>query len=453
LSPRAEEVIRRVKDRLRPSPEERRAADDAASRILGAASRALRELGIDGEARLGGSYAHGTWLAGHADVDLFLLLAPGADLEAEGLRAAARVLELAGASRVERRYAEHPYLSGELGGVRVEVVPCYRVRRGEWRSAADRSPYHTEYLLSRLTDDLRDEVRAAKAFMIAQGVYGAEIKVRGFSGYLVEVLTLKYGSLLGLMRAATAWRPGEVIWVEPPQGEAPPRGASTIVVPDPVDPRRNLGAALSPWSLGRFVLASEMFLEDPREEMFESPAEPGSPLSLEEVASGALSIVIERPEGPEDVLWGEIWRTMRGFAGYLRSRGFAVLASSAGEDDRTIAISFLLESLECCRWRLRRGPHVLMADARRSFLEGAGTRGPIWTGDDGHLYSVALAGARRASEEVRRALADPVRVAGASRGLEGPLRSARVLEGEEVLRAGESVRRSISALASGRPLA
>ncbi|MGC8970095.1 MAG: CCA tRNA nucleotidyltransferase, partial [Conexivisphaera sp.] len=320
---RAEEVVEEVKARLRPSPEERRRADGVAARALEAASRALADLGLRGEARLGGSYAHDTWLAGHADVDVFLLLEPGTDLEAEGLRAAERALELAGAGRVERRYAEHPYMSGEVEGIRVEVVPCYRVPRGSWMSAADRSPYHTEYLLGRLNDPLRDEIRATKAFMRAQGIYGAEIKVRGFSGYLVEVLTLSYGNLVGLMRAAASWRPGEVVSPEPLQADvaAIHRGA-LLVVPDPVDQRRNLGAAVSAWSLGRFVVASEMFLEEPDTKFFEEPIEAGSPLGLEDVARDSLAVVIRKPEKPEDILWGEVWRTMRGLAGYLRSRGF-----------------------------------------------------------------------------------------------------------------------------------
>ncbi|MGC9116797.1 MAG: CCA tRNA nucleotidyltransferase [Conexivisphaera sp.] len=450
---RAEEVVEEVKARLRPSPEERRRADGVAARALEAASRALADLGLRGEARLGGSYAHDTWLAGHADVDVFLLLEPGTDLEAEGLRAAERALELAGAGRVERRYAEHPYMSGEVEGIRVEVVPCYRVPRGSWMSAADRSPYHTEYLLGRLNDPLRDEIRATKAFMRAQGIYGAEIKVRGFSGYLVEVLTLSYGNLVGLMRAAASWRPGEVVSPEPLQAEvaAIHRGA-LLVVPDPVDQRRNLGAAVSAWSLGRFVVASEMFLEEPDTKFFEEPIEAGSPLGLEDVARDSLAVVIRKPEKPEDILWGEVWRTMRGLAGYLRSRGFEVLASAAGEDDDSVAMAFLLDSLECCRHVLRRGPHVLMAGARRRFLESSRGRGPVWTGEDGYLYSVRSSGGRIAREELRRALEDPVRLAGAARGLEEELRSAEVLEGEEVMRGRESARRGLVGIASGRPL-
>ncbi|WP_174447860.1 CCA tRNA nucleotidyltransferase [Conexivisphaera calida] len=452
---RPEEVVEEVKARLRPSPEERERVGGVASKALNAAARALADLGLEGEARLGGSYAHGTWLAGHADIDVFVLLQPGVNLEDEGLKVAGRALDIMGAERVERKYAEHPYLSGKVGGIDVEVVPCYRVQRGQWISAADRSPYHTEYLLSRLTDAIRDEIRVAKAFMIAQGVYGAEIKVRGFSGYLVEVLVLKYGGLIELMRAATSWRMGEVLALETlPAGFRPQQQAGAlIIVPDPVDPRRNLGAAVSAWSLGRFIASSEAFLEYPRGEFFERQAPLGKPLEPEDVAPNSITLIIEKPLEPEDILWGELWRTVRGMSRYLESRGFNVLAYAAGEDERTIAVSLLLDRLSCCRVELRRGPHIMMAEARRRFLDASGNKGPIWIDEDGRMFSTIIAGERSALDELRAAIRDPVRIIGASKGLEGVLRSARILQGMEALRGDESARKSLGGLAYGRQLA
>ena len=452
---RPEEVVEEVKARLRPSPEESERIGGIASKALSAAIRALADLGLEGEARLGGSYAHGTWLAGHADIDVFVLLRPGVNLEDEGLRVARRALDLMGAEHVERKYAEHPYLSGKVSGIDVEVVPCYKVQRGQWISAADRSPHHTEYLLGRLTDAIRDEIRAAKAFMIAQGVYGAEIKVRGFSGYLVEVLMLKYGSLTELMRAATSWRMGEVLALEALPADLRPQqqAGALIVVPDPVDPRRNLGAAVSAWSLGRFVTSSEIFLEDPREELFEKQISLGKSLEPEDVAPNSITLIIEKPSEPEDVLWGELWRTIRGLSRYLRSRGFNVLAYAAGEDKGTIAVSLLLDSLSCCRVELRRGPHVLMAEARRRFLDASRNKGPVWIDGDGRMFSMLITEGRSAVDELRAALRDPVRIAGASRGLEGVLRSALILQGMEALHGYESARRSLHGLASGRQLA
>jgi tRNA nucleotidyltransferase (CCA-adding enzyme) len=45
------------------------------------------------------------------------------------------------------------------------------------------------------------EVRLLKKFMKGTGVYGAEIKIGGFSGYLCELLILKYRSFAQTIEA------------------------------------------------------------------------------------------------------------------------------------------------------------------------------------------------------------------------------------------------------------
>ena len=56
------------------------------------------------------------------------------------------------------RYSEHPYVEGFVSlnnnnkeHVRVNLVPCYNVEKGLWKSSADRSQYHTEYMKKNLT--------------------------------------------------------------------------------------------------------------------------------------------------------------------------------------------------------------------------------------------------------------------------------------------------------------
>jgi len=47
---------------------------------------------------------------------------------------------------VGKKYAQHPYTEATVEGVRVNIVPCFDVKAGEWMSAADRSPYHVELI-------------------------------------------------------------------------------------------------------------------------------------------------------------------------------------------------------------------------------------------------------------------------------------------------------------------
>ena len=102
------------------------------------------------EISLGGSYARGTWLRGSFDVDYFMLYPPDyprEKLETEAVQTAQKALS---GYRINLRFAEHPYVEGFVDGVRVNLVPCYRVALGEWKSAADRSPHHTKYIVSKM---------------------------------------------------------------------------------------------------------------------------------------------------------------------------------------------------------------------------------------------------------------------------------------------------------------
>src|SRR5919112_445369 len=79
------------------------------------------------------------------------------------------------------RYSEHPYVEGYVSlknnkeYLRLNVVPCYKVEQGQWKSSADRSQYHTEYMKKMLTTEQKNHIRILKAFLKGIGIYGAEL--------------------------------------------------------------------------------------------------------------------------------------------------------------------------------------------------------------------------------------------------------------------------------------
>src|SRR5207249_2660507 len=101
-----------------------------------------------------------------------------------------------------------------------------------------------------------------KAWAEGIGVYGAEAKVLGFSGYLCELLILKYGSFRGVLDSSLSWRPGTVIVLERPPARAFPE---PLIVVDPVDPNRNVASAVGIEQLATFVHAAREYLASPSE--------------------------------------------------------------------------------------------------------------------------------------------------------------------------------------------
>ncbi len=181
-------VEEQVLARIRPPPEEEARIEKVVRELLDHLRATLEANGWEAKPFLAGSVAKGTHLTG-TEIDVFVAFPPDlprADLEERGL-ALGKLLE-----RGAHLYAEHPYTRGWYGGFEVEIVPCYRITDATQRmSAVDRTPLHVDYVLGRVKDGQTDEIRLLKAWAEGIGVYGAEAKILGFSGYLCELLVLR----------------------------------------------------------------------------------------------------------------------------------------------------------------------------------------------------------------------------------------------------------------------
>ena len=185
-------VVAGVREQIDPTPAERERLAEAAAALTERVERAVADLPVTADVLQVGSTARGTWLSGDRDIDLFVRFPPDLDrerLEQYGLEVGHAVLPDG-----HEEYAEHPYVKGPVDGFDVDLVPCYAVEDAtDIRSAVDRTPFHDAYLQERLTDDLAADVRLAKAFLKGCDVYGSDLRTRGFSGYLTELLVLEYG--------------------------------------------------------------------------------------------------------------------------------------------------------------------------------------------------------------------------------------------------------------------
>lgn len=298
------EIEKVIEDALKlviPSDEEvarAREAEEELKKRLNAVLSKYPQL----EYRFLGSYARNTWLKGSLEIDVFILFpedTPMEELERIGLEIGKSVLD-----EYELRYAAHPYVHGRVLGVEVDVVPCYKLKSPETiKSAVDRTPFHHDWLKDRIKGK-ENEVRLLKMFLKANEIYGAEYKVRGFSGYLCELLVVFYGSFLDVVRNAVKWTRDTVIDV--PNGKVYRKKGGTFFVVDPVDPKRNVAANLSLDNLARFVQICREFLKNPSIDFF-IPKE----VELDEkrfIEENRVVVVVafDRPDIVEDNLYPQL---------------------------------------------------------------------------------------------------------------------------------------------------
>jgi len=353
-----------VLGRIRPSRENRARLKEISDAILDHIEHLARMRGIGLKAMLVGSAARGTWLAGDHDLDIFLGVP-----ETTPLEAALEIARLV-APEHDEKYAEHPYIHTRVDGFEVDLVPCYLVEDApHLKSAVDRTPFHTKYIASRIAG-LEDEVLLLKQFMKGIGVYGSELKVGGFSGYLVELLVLCYGSFPGVLRAASSWRPGQLIDLE---GHSKKAHDEPLVMVDPVDPRRNVAAALTMDKMLQFAASARAFLAEPSIDFF-FPA-PLKGLSdgellaqLKARESCLILLEFQAPPVVEDVLFPQLHKAEESVRALLERNGFRLLRSDVGSFRDRAMLLFEMEVWQLSRASRCLGPPVWEAEHFSKFL-------------------------------------------------------------------------------------
>ena len=326
-SRKAEAVFAKALMRIKPTEKETKADFEAASHLI---KKLEAVVPTNVEIELAGSLAKGTNLKWKNEFDIFILFPTSYghnEMVMLGLHYARQAFH---GMRIESRYAEHPYLQVFHGDYHADIVPAYRIGQiSERGSSVDRSQLHTKYVNSKLDAARKNEVRLLKQFMKNFGIYGAELRVEGFSGYLCELLVIHYGSLLKLFESAADW--SEIaIDTEQHSTERNLHEAfsSPLIAIDPVDPKRNVAAVVAHTSLSRFIFECRRFLKSPSEKFFFSEKTVRSMAQIrkmmKERKTRCLALRFAAPKVVADVLWPQLKKTAQALVRHLETLGFSV---------------------------------------------------------------------------------------------------------------------------------
>ena len=374
-------VIAAIRRRITPDEAERAAMRDVVARLSERIRSEVSDLPVDADVVQVGSTARGTWLAGDRDIDLFVRFPPDLDrerLERYGLAVGNAVLPAG-----HEEYAEHPYVTGTFEGFDIDLVPCYDVADAATpQSAVDRTPHHNAYLTERLDSDTAGEVRVFKQFLKGIGVYGSDLRTRGFSGYLSELLVLEYGGVESLLEAAAEWHPPVVV---DPEAHATASHDDPLVMVDPTDPARNVAAVCSATNVARLQHYAREFHDDPREGLFEpDEAEPLDAAAvrahIERRGTAPVAVVFDAPDIVDDQLYPQLVKSLSGVRDELDRRGFEPIRATTFADDRAVLF------VELAHRRLPRierhaGPPVHVREHAEGFYGTYAGSSPA--GDDG----------------------------------------------------------------------
>ena len=323
---------------MKPSPEEYALLHEIAERVC----ERIRAIGA--EPIIGGSFAKDTWLSGTRDIDIFARF--DARTERELLERTAALFEAF--PNAETVKGSRDYLRMNIDSVSVEIIPIKPLARDA--NTMDHSPDHITYVNAHLENP--HDVRRLKALLKANRIYGAESHIRGFSGYVCELLIIAYETLESLAREAARWKPGTRVVFH----DTNKTFNDALIVEDPTDPERNAAAAVDERSLGAFTALMHRLDSG---ESFKTLMEPS------ELEAPYARIRMRASHEKRDVGFAQLRAIHERLERELQP--FGVRASQWLTDEEWWESRFALEHLELDTETIRIGPPVRFDTAARAF--------------------------------------------------------------------------------------
>ncbi|MFH1785368.1 MAG: CCA tRNA nucleotidyltransferase [Candidatus Micrarchaeota archaeon] len=322
-------MLSRVLAKIKPSPHELEREINFCNILL---FRIKAHVPRKCEVVLTGSMAKKTFLHDKKDVDIFVLFPKSASKSSFEPTLKKIMLSCFPNIHYQFSYAEHPYARFKYEGRSIDLVPAYKISDASERlSAVDRSVLHTEFVKSHLKKTNIDDVLLLKKFLHANSLYGAEIKIKGFSGYLCELLIIKYGNFQKLLKAVSKWKEHILIdlkkYYKKNEFNHVFEKFGDFVIIDPTDKNRNVAAAVSKENLRLFMKTCQKFLKKPSESFFFKQI----PTFEQKIISSSKNkktylISMPRPDIVDDVLWGQIYKMIHQLTNHLEEYDPKIIA-------------------------------------------------------------------------------------------------------------------------------
>ena len=350
-----EEMLDRIRKQIAPDFSILTIVDE----VIATINTALCIDNIKAECVAGGSTAKRTFLKDDHDVDLFIRFDQSQKEEDISSMTAVFLdrLKIRGVKSIQRIHGSRDYFQFEQNSIHkkkkqiihYEIVPVLKIHPSAYHEAenvTDFSPEHVAWVNSYTTKNpkLCDDIRLAKQFCKAQNVYGAESYINGFSGHILDILIIHYGSFLTMTRAfAEKTTKHPIIIDQERQLKNPLKELNTskitpLIIIDPIQKKRNAAAAVSKEKLQAFIDACKKFMITPAETFFVI-----TPFSLEKKIREDSSIIrknhplihqiqiitltIKTLEGSKDIVGTKVLKVYEFLITQLRAQDFTVLAS------------------------------------------------------------------------------------------------------------------------------
>lgn len=370
------EILSEIKPSSKQDVQEKKIVDTIIKKINNTPGKHKKAI-------LAGSFARGTNLKDSKDFDIFVLYPPETlqtEFVEEGLTLGKQVFK---GNFWEKAYSQHPHIRGIIDGYKIEVVPAYDILDlKNMISAVDRTPHHQKYMQTNLSGKQKDEVRLLKYFLRKINCYGSDAQYEGFAGYLCELLVIYYKDFLGVLQAVSNWSMPVKLAVVGEQHQFLDNYNDSLVVIDPVDDNRNVGAAVSQTTISKFIVASRKFLENPSIDFFKKRVV--RQLTYHQLVGVIESVPmvvvqINVKDMLKDIVWSKVKSLNKKLVSFIENNDFSVLRSEIyyTENNDYAYVFLMLNNLETPSLKKQEGPFVSDIVSADNFINNSrGLFGP-----------------------------------------------------------------------------
>ncbi|HIH39904.1 TPA: hypothetical protein HA219_04260 [Candidatus Woesearchaeota archaeon] len=350
--------LKKVISKIKPKESSIKKEIDETVKII---NSELKKNKIKAAASVGGSFAKDTHLADDHDCDIFVRF----DFKYKDTNLSDLLQKCLRKFKPERVHGSRDYFLFS-NNLNFEVVPVLNISKPDRAvNVTDVSPLHVAWTKKHKKSD---EIRLAKTFCKANSIYGAESYIKGFSGHVLDILTIKYGSFVNLLKASQKWKDKTVIDVEKHYKNAEDamfkinvsKTQSPLVVVDPIQPERNAAAALGYDAFNLFVKKAKEFLKKPSEKFFERK------ILSKNNFKDAIIVDVVPLKGKRDVVGAKIMKAHEAIGRELEKNGFEIKQSGFIWDKETF-IWFKMKNKKISFETIVKGPPLAMKEFVASF--------------------------------------------------------------------------------------
>lgn len=302
---------------------------------------------IGAVAIVGGSFAKNTWLSGDHDIDIFVAFSKKHDKDkiSNILETTLKKVFLF----VNKIEGSRTYYQIKFKGYLFEIIPVLKIDDPEEaENIMDISPMHVHWVNNNVKN--KDDVRKLKLFLKANYCYGAESYIKGFSGYVTEILIAYYGSFDRVIESAIDWKEYDIIDTKNRKivlRTIDKSKLSPLIVIDPVQKERNAAAALSKEKFDLFIKICKEYVKSYSTDFF---------IKKLKIPENAIVLKVKPLKGRKDIVGSKLLKVYE----YIKNKldEDFVIEESSWNWDKKVLFWYVVKNKELSEFKKHYGPHL-----------------------------------------------------------------------------------------------